>query len=379
MKKFTFQLAFMLLATMTVKATQWTVSNDPNVPAQYSNLQTAVDNAAAGDTLLISGTDTDYGTVDITFQLSLIGSGAVFSSSSVKETTKISIINLKETTANSSASNSKIIGIQSTQINFYSGFSGSTIHTGGIYGVLIEKCKVVEINFKTYGQYDGYWGTYQFTNRDDTIRNCIISGHINLNSGVYGSSQRKYKNILILNNIFIESNGYSSDITASGGNNHLDSVYVRNNLFIQNTNSVFSGVPYMVIENNIFYGAEPSTNNSIVTFNNNLCYNTSANMPGTGNTGTGNINNSNPKFVNFPAQGGAFTCGYDFSLQTNSPAKNAGTEGTDIGITGGMFPFYAYCSGPKVPTMKYITMPANANAAPLGGTLNVTFKAKKQD
>jgi len=102
-------------------------------------------------------------------------------------------------------------------------------------------------------------------------------------------------------------------------------------------------------------------------------------MPGTANLGTGNINNTNPLFVNYPIQGGAFDCAYDFALQTGSPAINAGTDGSDIGLTGGFSPYYNYCNGHRVPTMIWITMPANANAAPLGGTLNVTFKAKKQD
>jgi hypothetical protein len=140
-------------------------------------------------------------------------------------------------------------------------------------------------------------------------------------------------------------------------------------------------VPYLVVENNIFWKAEPTVNTtpSGVTFNNNLCYSTTATLPGTGNIGSGNINNSNPLFLNYPAQGGAFDCAYNFNIPSNSPAKSAGTDNSDIGIHGGPSPFDNYCAGPKVPTIKYITMPANASSVPQGGNLNITFKAKNRD
>jgi hypothetical protein len=113
--------------------------------------------------------------------------------------------------------------------------------------------------------------------------------------------------------------------------------------------------------------------------NNNLCYSTTDTLPGSGNIGSGNLNNTNPLFANYPSQGGGFDCAHDYSFPTTSPAHNAGTDGSDIGITGGISPFYDYCAGPKVPTIKYITMPANASSVPQGGTLNVTFKAKNKD
>jgi hypothetical protein len=46
--------------TMNMMATVWTVSNDPNRPAQYSVLQAAVDAAAPNDTLLVTGSTTQY-------------------------------------------------------------------------------------------------------------------------------------------------------------------------------------------------------------------------------------------------------------------------------------------------------------------------------
>ena len=82
-------------------------------------------------------------------------------------------------------------------------------------------------------------------------------------------------------------------------------------------------------------------------------------------------------FVDYPLEGGALSYSYDFHLQTGSPAVNAGTDGTDIGIYGGMLPFEVGAN-PYFPQMMEITLPSGSSV-PAGGTLNVHFKAKKQD
>ena len=385
MKNLTLIFAFMFFAIFTLKAAQITVSNDPQTPAQYSDLQTAIDAASPGDTLLIassllnsSGSPISYGTANLYTNLVLIGGGAYFengaTTSTVKKKTLITSINLYQNSANTGASNSKIIGIEASTIYFYGGFNGSTLETGGIKGVLIEKCNVGTISFTSQSN-------YHVTNEFDTIRNCIISSNIHFNNwNYYTNYKHKHKNISIENNIFDGSRIYGTYTIANQGY-PLDSVYVRNNLFLNRTTAAFATTPFMVIENNIFYKSEPSvlTTPSGVTFNNNLSYINTATLPGTGNLGSGNLNNSNPAFVNYIAQGGAFECGYDFSITSGSPAEDAGTDGSDIGLTGGISPFYHYCNGPQVPTIKSITLPTNASSVPQGGTLNVTFKAKNKD
>lgn len=384
MKNFTLILAFMLFTTLTTKATTWTVSNDPNSPAQYHNLQTAINNASPGDTILIgpslldiSGYPTPYGNITLNINLVLIGAGGQFpdgaNSSTEKKISYISQISLSETSASSGASGTKIIGIKSNTIIINSGFSGSTFTTGGISNILIERCVVDYINFDRSGANSS-------TMKNDTIRNCIILYYVSFTNSVWYNSSIEFEAISIENNVFDGAyiNG-AATLAASGTS--LDSIFTRNNLFLDNTSYAFTRVPHMVIENNIFWKAEPTVNNTAsgVTFNNNLCYSTTNTLPGTGNIGSGNINNSNPLFVNYPSQGGAFSCAHDYSLPNNSPAHNTGTDGSDIGITGGISPFFNYCAGPKVPTIKELTMPTNASSVPQGGTLNVTFKAKNKD
>ena len=131
----------------------------------------------------------------------------------------------------------------------------------------------------------------------------------------------------------------------------------------------------MVVENNIFYAAYP-TGGSGCAFTKNIGY-MCPDMPGTGNIGSGNMNSTNPLFVNFPLLGAAFSWSYDFHLQATSPGKNAGTDGTDIGIYGGMLPLEPG-TNPHFPQMMTLTLPSGSSV-PAGGTLNVHFTAKKQN
>lgn len=386
MKQFLLFTAFMLLATASLKATTWTVSNDPVTPAQYSDLQTCVDNAGPGDTILVypsrlNGTSpVDYGSIDISIPLVLIGGGAWFdnglTTSSEKKTTYVSTISLKQNSSALSASGTKIYGLSIHTLNFNAGFTGSTYTTGGLNSILVENCKISSVNFTRNASY------VEKTFKNDTIRNCIITNNIHLeNTKNYSfNGSNKFNNVYITNNIF-DGSTITAYIDNTVNTNYLDSVYVRNNIFINRTSNTFDKVPHLVVENNIFFGAEPSVAStpSGVTFNNNITYNTTASLPGTGNVGSGNLNATFPKFENYNISSGAFQCGQDFSLQSGSPALNAGTDGSDIGLTGGMSPFYDYCSGPKVPTIILLSLPDNGSSVPQGGNLNVTFKAKNKD
>ena len=149
----------------------------------------------------------------------------------------------------------------------------------------------------------------------------------------------------------------------------------KNNLFINKVSNCFSIVYNMIIENNIFYGAEPQGGTGCV-FNNNITYMCINNtIPGSGNLGSGNLVNMDPQFVNYPVAGGAFSYSYDFHLKSSSPGKNAGTGGTDIGIYGGIMP-YEVGANPHFPQMMEISLP-NGSSVPAGGVLDVFFKAKK--
>jgi len=242
-------------------------------------------------------------------------------------------------------------------------WTGGGDTTNTMSNVLIERCFFD-------GNDPGGWGRHGITVeggwnfcKNDTIRNCIFyNSFIGINN-----SNIKKPEIYIHNNIF--SNTYISS------NADLSSTYVRNNVFINSPNSSVFSASNMVIENNIFYAANPS-GCSGCAFTKNIGF-LSSDMPGGGNIGSGNMNNTNPQFVNFPLTGAGFSFSYDFHLQANSPGKNAGTDGTDIGIYGGMMPFNVGAN-PHFPQMMTLTLPSGSSV-PAGGTLNVHFTARKQN
>ncbi|MEI6435408.1 MAG: hypothetical protein WCP32_11230 [Bacteroidota bacterium] len=357
MKTKTFLLLALFVAmTSGAFAVVITVSNNPNSPGQYTSLQTAIDAAglSANDTIMVAGSTTTYGNITIAKRLVLVGAGY---NNPYGNNSLLGGITLSRSNEFVGSSGTKIMGFNLSSTLTFNPASG-----GGspvLNNVLIERCWLANISFENYGQNNLY--------NNDTVRNCIINGTISF-TNQYSSGQ--LNNIYIHNNIF---NGAYFNIAATP---NLSTVFCRNNIFINRANSaIFAGCLNMVIENNIFYSAYP-TGGTGCAFTKNIGF-MCPDMPGAGNIGSGNMNSVNPLFVNFPALGGAFSWAYDFHLQAASPGKNAGTDGTDIGIYGGMLPFEVGAN-PHFPQMMTLTLPAGSSV-PAGGTLNVHFTAKKQN
>ncbi len=328
-----------------------TVSNNASSPGQYTNLQTAIDAASFGDTLMIAGSATSYGDISIAKPLVLVGAGY---NNPYGSNTSIGLINLNRTSQFVSASGTKFMGLYILSTVYFNGnYSGGNTSTQVIDNVLIERCRLTNwLYFYSYGYHN------------DTVRNCLFTG----NSFTFNGGG-------VFSNIFIHNNIFDNAQISSNSSNILSTVYFRNNVVINKSTAVFSNVNSMIIENNIFYGAEPTGCTNAV-FTKNITYLCTA-VPGSGNLGSGNMNATNPLFAIYPPSGGTFSYTYDFHLQPASPGKNAGTDGTDIGIYGGMLP-YNVGANPHFPQMMELTLPSGTSV-PAGGTLNVHFKARKNN
>jgi hypothetical protein len=64
-----------VLAAFGLEAATITCSNDPATPAQYTSLQAAIDAANEGDTILVSGSITSYGIVELWKRVTVFGPG----------------------------------------------------------------------------------------------------------------------------------------------------------------------------------------------------------------------------------------------------------------------------------------------------------------
>jgi len=357
MKKIITFFSLLIGITIVTYGTVRTVSNNPDIPAQYTSLQAAIDASSAegGDTILVAGSPTTYGDIAVNKQLVIFGAGY---NNPYGYNTIVTDIRFQTQTPDIGASGSRISGLYSTA---YVYFQGNYTGGGKMENVVIERCRLHHIDFSN--------SNVTYTN--DTIRNCLIQdGTVHFYHGAY-------------NNVIFHNNIFDSQVLYQYSGMDLTSVYMKNNVMLDESSYFFNSGSYqiknLVVQNNIFYDAEPQGCYGC-TFENNITYlNTNDDPIGDDNTGSGNLIGTDPKFNDYPSLGGGFDYQYDFTLQDpGSPGLNAGTDGSDIGMTGGLMP-YVPGANPGIPQVTEISFPENASSVKVGGTLNVTFKAKKQD
>jgi len=319
-----------------------TVSNHSNSPGQYTNLQTAINAALPGDTLYVHGSTVSYGNVTVNKTLTFIGTGHNPNKPNPL-VSEIGNLTLDSVSGVSGASGTRVAGFK---LNRISGYAGS----GGTKNVRIARNYFVSGGTKITVTGSGW-----------IIENNIFyPSYITLNNN---------GNVMVRNNIFSGAYIFSSNKAT---------VLIVNNVFLGfSPATALSTVSNALIANNIFMGSSPkgsSVNSN--TFSNNITYQTANDtIPFGSNTGTGNLVAQNPMFTNLPIN--SFNYGYDFTLQPTSPGKNAGTDGTDIGVYGGISPFVDLTGSPAIPQMKYVTI-LNP-VIQVGDSLKVNIKAKKQD
>ncbi len=334
-----------LFTTATVR----TVSNNPLSPGQYTSVQAAINAAGVGDTIYVQGSQDNYGSVTIDRRIILIGAGHNVNNTQQNLNTVFNSITLDSNHLSPlpfTVSGTRVMGVHCTAFNTASGDL--------INNVILERNR---------------FGSIALTGNGWIIRNNVTST-VNM-----GNSH----NILITNNIIGGSvSGSSNSITNNG-------IVIDHNFFETGTNSLLY-LQNAIISNNIFYHQNnPASVFNYVfhsTFNNNITYGPASSsliLPpaGVGNTGSGNMNNTNPNQVNVPIPFGAFTLAhtYNYALNTGSPALGAATDNTNIGPTGGTHPMGTFNGITTLPQMSAMTI-NNPVLAP-GQQLNVNFKARR--
>lgn len=323
-------------------AAVFTVNNNTGGAAQFSQINPAIAAANSGDTIYVNGSANAYSGCNISKSITLIGSGAFSQRQNGFATTIDAII------FGSNISNVTIEGFSIT--------SSIIISKYGIASNTNINFVTIKNNLFPSGAFGLYFNT--LTNSS----NFLLSGNI------FGSLEFSMNPSPNVNNITIENNiinGYINDIVC---NNSL----IQNNVFYNSANAFNSRIVNATIQNNIFYNSHPSNFATGCTFLNNITYNTSATYPTL--TGAGNIDNTNPLFNNVGATG-AYVSTYNFDLQPVSVAKNAGTDGKDLGIYGGSS--FVALSGEtyNMPVLRQMIL-LNTNA-PQNGNVNVKVRSTK--
>ena len=306
-----------------------TVQNGSKVQF-YVSLDSAYVHSADGDTLYLPGGS--YGSLTVDKRLHIIGVG--HNPDSTKATARTIMSGL---TLNNGAANGSVTGISfQGNIFFNSGFNGYTISRCFIYGNITNVAPVK-------------------TDANISITENIIEGELVL---------YRFSNSLISNNIFLS--------LVSISNNSI----FKNNLLLYFNGYYINQFNNSTIENNIGYIGVQSYSGCILNNNINFGVNgSSGSNQGSGNfLGVGVLDSI---FVNYDVNTmqGENIYKADFHLAPNSPYKNAGTDGTDIGIYGGTFPWKAG----SIPYNPHIQKNSVSGTTDANGNLkvNITVEAQK--
>ncbi len=334
-----FLLAFLFLLAKPIHSQSLIAVQNGNSPKFYSILQDAINNAQIKDTIYIPGGPYSFtnSTITIDKELHLIGAGHHADSIAVTGTTQLNASIHLITGSNNSTFEGFILNG-----NFY---SGKSTNDEDVDNITISRCICSGI---LLSQFSTNW----------LVRGNIIRGIVQGNNF---SSSTSAQNNIFSNNVF-------EGLTTNFGPNNI----FRNNIFLSGDVPLLSGIDGCIFQNNIIVNFTISSLTSCI-FDNNLYFSTFS-VP-VGSISSNNITNqtNTSTFVN--QTGSTFSYSHNYHLQTSSPGKNAGKDGTDIGIYGGAFPWKegAVPSNPHFQSVK-INPITDSN-----GKLSIKFKVAAQD
>ncbi len=287
-------------------ATKWRINNN-SIQANFTQLHQAASssNVLSGDTLYVEGTVFVYEDVNFYKRVVIIGNGYYLGEND-------------STQANVNAS-------RVNNITFSNGSRGSVV-TGmsvvNTLNILDSSIVIKRNNLNNIG-----------------INNCANTVFID-NCILMRLSCSNSMNSLISNNLFINADGYTQNITISSNS----SATVMNN--------VFKGPQYYqncILRNNIATGVNGTGNDGMAAVNTAMEHNIGAGTQyGSSNGNMENVYMS-MVFANTGSTDGKFR------LKTGSVAIGAGTGGVDCGAFGGDYP-YVLSGLPEVPAIWYLNV-----------------------
>lgn len=347
--KHLFTFLFVLGLTTLSAQNTWIVSNTPGFDADFTDLQTAINTAAAGDILLIQGSAASYGNATITKPLVLSGPG-YFLNQNPQTQAQMGEATLGVLTIDNGGSGCIIEGL-----TFVGGNCSGLIILDSVSNVIIQSCRMENVGqcyYCCWGPSDIYGIAANFS-QNIVIKNCYLNI---LNTAGYGNVGRDIigwgngSNFIVSNNILLGCSAMA----------------ISNSIIENNIMEISGAIDACTFQNNIL-----TTGNGMGNTNSYLVNNLSAGTPFGGNI-NGNQENVDMStvFVGYPTQGG-YSADARWQLKPNSPAIGAGVGGIDCGAWGGSAPYKL--SGMSFnPNIWQVVMPVNGTS---GGGLNVTVKA----
>jgi hypothetical protein len=323
------------------------LNNNSDRPLGHLSTWTTAQNAAAdGDTIMVHGSPTSYGSISLSKSLVIIGPG--------HKPNKVP--------SDRAIFGSITIGTNKTGVKIYGVFCTSSISFGSnTIDLLIEGV------YATGGIFNSSIASGSSGIR---IKNSVMGG-MSFFSGTVGD-------------LLIEHNYIYDVSTIFSGFGEIGNKLVNQNIIVgkgaTNLIGTSSSMRTTVFTNNIFYGVRANVGTQIdCVYGNNLSFghSTDNSLPPAGQSGSGNIVNQDPQFVNAqPVSADGLTTFYtrNFRLQPTSPAIGTGTFGTDMGMYTPTFEF-SMTGEPLRPQVLNLT--ANPGLVPPGGSTTIEFTGRK--
>jgi hypothetical protein len=318
--------------------------SEPSPPV-YKTLAEAVDAAAAEDIIQVMPSAQSYGEITLSKQVTLIGVGF-----NPDKALPDVLSTVDQITLASGASSVRLSGLVVESV-FYS-------HT--LDGVLVDHCLLGRFR-------ESKISTSDSTHSNVVISNCVFYPIQAFSEDDILSIQGATSNVTIKNNVI-----FVKGLSSSERWMELDGALVTNNIIAERSSVSFSASGEFnscEVSNNIFYG-DVKIQGEQTTYKNNIISSNSTDPIKDTNTGSNNLMITTPLFENFPFADD-YERSFDFRLKSDSPGKNAGTDGTDIGVYGGSTPFVS--TGVSLPIVRQISAPLQI---PAGSNLEVEVNVR---
>lgn len=326
-------VACLLATSVMLQGAVFVVDNAPGNGAPYQNVNTAINAAINGDTIMIQPSVTSYGTVDVNKRLVLIGPGYYPENRNV---TKITTLRF----TNTSASGSIITGLQIAALQtLNSNVDNIVIQRNYFFGSAL-----LQISHPS----SGWLIEGNIFEEDNACGGCQA---IRLHSSSFNFTFRNnliYSRFSSINNtrMFNDLNGTTN--------------VIHNIIIHRNPGYLFGGTSWgtastnTLLQNNIIWVTNPAVNfqdgcNNCI-WNHNLTFSAGNTLPVL--PGTGNIDNTNPQFLQVPnLNNPAFAFDNDYRCTPGSPGATGASDGGMLGVYGGNYPFRNNVEPTGIPRM----------------------------
>lgn len=339
----------LLLFCFILPAKVFNVNNNPGIEADFDNLQEAINDVAVepGDTLLVHGSPTSYGSISLIKKVTILGTGYFLTKNSDTQASLLSSI--IGTVAIGPPGSGSIL-------------SGLTLQNISAVGIEIEDASnlLISRNFID-AQVQRFGNAFGIRISGNSSGILISQNYIfTTNSGGGGlgfciSGAPTISNIVVSNNIL------SGDACFS-----LHNASVRNNSAV---NGSGGGLVSCFVENNVF-----NFTDALGTSNCSISYNVITGDYFPSSNGNQVEVSMFDLFIGFPDNPVDYSEDRRFQLKANSPAVGAGLDPlgnpVDCGAFGGPEP-YRLSGIPRIPNIYFLGIPGSAN---FGESLPVRIK-----